>query len=530
MAEQVIFGKTSKRINSISQTYTPVITTNVLLKEPCSVVAPIFLVKQNYATLRECNYAQYAGFYYYITDVVSVRNKHVEVRCSRDPLASFANDIKNAYAYCLYADKAHCDPYLDDPRMTPDVLLAHDENMGETNLINDENLFSNNGTVIMRTYCDLNLNTSGVVTWAMTFADFNNMIRGMNSVVKNDFNTLTAVEDILKKGFTNIFSNGSWKDHILDCYWVPTNIGKFSGGTSAHVGFGAYESPYEAYVVSNFINLYQRDNIPRQLRQHPDVPYDYMWCRSPKYYHVQLNHPCGSVDISAPELITIPAIYFSFVYNAVTGEYMLTIKTGREHNRIITTATGTLKYDLLAVAKADGDSFASFMTSASEKIVGSTASIMSSGATTVLTANNTTSTSQNKDTDEQEKNTSNGSNTTTKTLTSGISGIFPQSFPKASGGSIALANSVLGLWKDGNNNLNDNFYISYDQSVPKLIAQREYESWASIYGYPCSKWLQLSSVDGYVQCVGVSVAVTGATQDEISTINSNANSGIYIEA
>ena len=79
MAETVVFGKTSKKINSISQVFTPIVTTNVLLKGPCSVVAPVFLVKQDFATMRECNYASYAGNFYHVVNVVSVRNKHVEV-------------------------------------------------------------------------------------------------------------------------------------------------------------------------------------------------------------------------------------------------------------------------------------------------------------------------------------------------------------------------------------------------------------------------------------------------------------------
>ena len=69
MAEQIIFGKISKKINSTSSAMTNVLTTNVLLKKNTSIVSPVMEIKADFATLRSCNYAKYAGFCYHIDKI-----------------------------------------------------------------------------------------------------------------------------------------------------------------------------------------------------------------------------------------------------------------------------------------------------------------------------------------------------------------------------------------------------------------------------------------------------------------------------
>ena len=57
-----------------------------------------------------------------------------------------------------------------------------------------------------------------------------------------------------------------------------------------------------------------------------------------------------------------------------------------------------------------------------------------------------------------------------------------------------------------------------------------YTDYCDRYGYPCNRYLKLGDITGYCQCAGASVqGASGATQSNLSTINSYLNSGIYIE-
>lgn len=57
-----------------------------------------------------------------------------------------------------------------------------------------------------------------------------------------------------------------------------------------------------------------------------------------------------------------------------------------------------------------------------------------------------------------------------------------------------------------------------------------YTDYCNRYGYPCNRYLTLSSVSGFCQCAGASVnGAAGATEGDLQTINSYLNSGFYIE-
>ena len=100
MAITVYFANFAKRRNSTLQgtfgtSYTCV------LKDACSIDRPVFLVS---AASMNFNAAKWDDRYYYIDDIVSVRNGQWEVYCSIDLLATYKNYIVGSYQYVERAD------------------------------------------------------------------------------------------------------------------------------------------------------------------------------------------------------------------------------------------------------------------------------------------------------------------------------------------------------------------------------------------------------------------------------------------
>ena len=72
---------------------------NVVLKNPTSMNAPVFTLN---ADTFNFNYCSFNGAYYFVTDVVSVRNDIWEIHCTKDVLATYRTQILASPAYVLY--------------------------------------------------------------------------------------------------------------------------------------------------------------------------------------------------------------------------------------------------------------------------------------------------------------------------------------------------------------------------------------------------------------------------------------------
>ena len=90
-------------------------TTSCVLKEACSIERPTLLIttptnisKYNYL------YIEDFGRYYYIMDIVSVRNGLWEVSTQVDVLMSFANDIKQCTGIISRQESTDLNGYIND--------------------------------------------------------------------------------------------------------------------------------------------------------------------------------------------------------------------------------------------------------------------------------------------------------------------------------------------------------------------------------------------------------------------------------
>lgn len=112
MALTVYFANISKKRNSTLQgTFTT--SYDVVLKAPTSLDRPTFLVS---AAVFDYNAAKWGDRYYFIDDIVSVRNGQWEVSCVLDVLATYKADILASTQYITYSANA-ANTWLPDTRI-----------------------------------------------------------------------------------------------------------------------------------------------------------------------------------------------------------------------------------------------------------------------------------------------------------------------------------------------------------------------------------------------------------------------------
>lgn len=91
---------------------------DVVLLDDVSLYSPVF--ECNYWDYND-NYAKWAGRYYYVVDVVCVRNDLFDVHCEIDPLATWKDDIMATNAFVLFSTSSY-DIGIADPRLSSDPI------------------------------------------------------------------------------------------------------------------------------------------------------------------------------------------------------------------------------------------------------------------------------------------------------------------------------------------------------------------------------------------------------------------------
>ena len=120
-----IYKNFSKEVNSTKQPSGGT-AVSCTLKEDTSLLHPVFILQ---GADFDVNYVSWGSRYYFVDDIVSIRNGVVELHCSVDPLASFKSTIGGSTQYVVRSS-ADVDPSVIDnyypllPRSTTDEIVA----------------------------------------------------------------------------------------------------------------------------------------------------------------------------------------------------------------------------------------------------------------------------------------------------------------------------------------------------------------------------------------------------------------------
>lgn len=528
----VSIGTTSKRINSISHIFSGGGSMSCKLKEPCSMQTPVFVV-QGLGKGTFYNYASFEGRYYWVDDIVYLTNNIQEVHCHLDPLATYADAIKDTNAFVVYGDAGHWNEYMDDFRFQPEEQEA---NSVTTHFkmfpdIWDTPSSSGWGTIIVKTMACTDTHY-GVMTYAMTMSGFMNMLLDLSSLIAGT--SMTWVGDVAKDlamVLGKIGGLGSWRDNLLSATFVPFKQSQIPGTANSEIVLGGIKTGHYATLVAPNYVMYGNDSL--------SIPWStsaqtYKFLRNTRWCSCQLQSLSGYSDVDVTYIREqTGSCGMNCAVDLCTGEWSLVLRESNIGTGLVLGSwSGCVGVDVTgAIGTGATTGFTAFM----HKTVDAIAKVYTMGGSSML--GSVGSAVGNAGLNAGSEGMLNAGVGMMKAgeqakpfgnmIASGISGALAPSGVTAGTGSGSTGGGLTSLFLGGSSYLFE-CVLRMQQLIPKDL--NNYTAYCDRYGYPCNQYLQIGSVSGYVQCAGATVSgATGASEASKATINSYLNSGLYIE-
>ena len=310
---------------------TPALTLTGYLRQPSSVINPVFQIKriENDASPDLYNYAYIPAFrrFYFITDWIWVDGLW-ECHCNDDVLASWKSQIANIDAYI-----ERCAGNADPQDITRDwdgaiidrMYPAKTDFDCEETYINVEWNYSNinDGCYVLGVFGgQANSIGSAVNYWALTSTQMGNFMSYLlgDSFFDNAGFGLGTTE-VLTRNMAKALMNPL--QYIASCMWFPFPSSYISGGTSRNIQIGPYQlasgtGPQGVYLGATGTHIYDFD---------VDVPIHPQATTRGKYL---MYPPFSKYSLILPPFGTMPIDYSFFeVGDKLNVNVMVDCVTGK---------------------------------------------------------------------------------------------------------------------------------------------------------------------------------------------------------
>ena len=295
MAFTVTLYQFQKRKNSTLQpTALQGVELSCELKQPTSYKNPVFtfFVEAGF----EWNYLKWDSWYYFIVDVVSVRNNIFEVHCKLDVLATYKTEIGATSAFVLYDTTANSE--IVDNRLSQVTSAVTRTSAATLD-------FGLGNFIMMGIVGDSSVNLWGVD--ASTASSLLNTIENwmddpdiLEIPDVNNFNDIFEAVSVLchniTVGIRLLISTGKAPDCIKSALLLPLPVSAFSG-SSGQIYLGAYPTQKTGQKIS----------MSARAIAHVDVAIPWQasdWRRNDPYTKIYLALPyIGTVSFPASQLI-----------------------------------------------------------------------------------------------------------------------------------------------------------------------------------------------------------------------------------
>lgn len=306
------FYNFSKRSNSTLAPNGAGTVISVYLKNETSLLKPVF--RLNYASIPTFNYCSFGGRYYFITDIISIKDQLYDVYCTIDVLATYKANIQNTTAFVLY--EVNGNNKLVDGRLPikTDVIVTTDT----------VSYFSPYYNAI-GCYLLTTANREGCFTYVLNDSQLRTLLSDLASWINGQINT-NSVEETLKEVGSLIVGSGNVMSNIQGLTWVPFTASNLAS-QSRNVEIGLYISTLTALYVDGYQNISwtQRINIPWYFSD---------WRRNQPYSQIYIYIPyIGTVMIPAGNITGDSSLDCQFSVNKRTGAMAVNIygTTSGEH-------------------------------------------------------------------------------------------------------------------------------------------------------------------------------------------------------
>ena len=238
-----IYSNFSKEANSTKQPSGGT-AVNCTLKEDTSVLNPVFILDMTDASI---NYVSWVigGItrYYFVTDVVYLRNTTIEVHCKSDPMATFKAAIGASSQYVTRAASASNNYIVDNLYpVTTDISYQAVEFSG----LSGHFPINHGGYYVIGV---VGQNTGlGIDYYRMTPAEFSAFLRYMYGGSYLDA-PLTEISNELQKELVNPLQ------YIVSVQWYCCDI--WNGVQVSSIPFGYWDAPCSAMRLTSLVQKYE---------------------------------------------------------------------------------------------------------------------------------------------------------------------------------------------------------------------------------------------------------------------------------
>ena len=488
----ITLGKTSKRINSTSTSFSGTAYTGCFLKENCSINNPVIILN---APLDKYNYMSWGSRYYWVDETISIDWNRIEVHAHLDPLATYKSSITGSSVYALYANSSYWNEYVDDIRIQPEKLLYQYSDV--KNQVFGNSVLSSTGCVVMTFFqaipsagCN-----PGIHTGVLSISSFRECLKDLSSIQWDQ--GVTEFLELFTKTIQAFAGNGSWCDNVYSCIWIPVDIGQINGTGRNGIAIGGLLADNVSWkeIPQNY--MIKNDSSSNQISL---AGYwstlstgGKAFLRQSRFSSAQLVTPSGAVSVDMSTLMQVDHLQISAVLNVGNGDWCLEVHNTNMTGEVLATASGNLGINLMGLVVDSPDLISQGAQTVFNAALGGAAVAVASeyGAKTGVDPSNIIASPIVH-------------NAPSCPLNSSGPGMFVSPNP----GRVMFVVTTMG---------------------PEMIQQNEYISFCGKHGYPANRYISLSGYSGFLKCFNASVGCNGASQAEEAFVNTCLNSGIYIE-
>ena len=324
----ILYTGFEKKRNSTKQPtqQTISITKTGTLKEPCSVLNPVFKLKRDpldsVPDLYNYAYIPKFGRYYFVTNV-TWNDGFWEYQLAVDVLASYAADIGDSSHYILRTNSSTTDF---DPMITDTMYPAsNDYSTQETVLTGSWAVSMSTGVYIVGIISsdDTNNPVGAVSYYAMTSTQFGalkDMLFSDTNLYKmgiTDALGQMLVTDMSKEIFKTMYNP---YQYIVSCTWFPFSITSFVHGnleTTLKIGWWEYNlENYPVFAQQLDFNGVEQTTIPA----HPQAATRGAYLNYEPYTSIIVYGRFGTLVIDNSKVKAGWLLNFSYYVDAITGQ------------------------------------------------------------------------------------------------------------------------------------------------------------------------------------------------------------------
>lgn len=462
----------SKRKNSTAQPTSGNTDIDVVLKSGTSLMSPTFLL--NYTSRPGFNYVKFEDRYYFIQDIVSMRNDLWEIVCSVDPLATWKSVIGGTNAMILYATGG-----------SNDII---DQRLG----IENTPTVTNESVLLTGDFSGFTDSTEGIAIISVTgVGSFGNYL--INAIDVPDLLRniqawgSTEITDYVT-GFQQLVTGGSAPNNLKSAIYLPIILSSTSNfGPATQIYLGRYPcsgqyGPLNGYKVNNpFLSASCTVDIPWQYSD---------WRRNSPYTKVFLYLPLiGLVSILSNDIINESQLSVLYSLNMLGGDVAVQVRGSTSGRKLATASCNIAMQTPYGSANISGSKIASVVGVGAGAIAGIATGNMAAAGKAVAVGASLLGTS---------------------------AGLINAMGGETSGGGGLSGSAVTGLDK-----------AVVCTTITKNLTDSQ-SNVDPIIGKPVMAKHSISTYSGYVQTDGMSVA-GDMTDTERDIINSTFDRGAYYE-